>query len=246
MKTETDILKQELLSKSLSVNKKNTEFTFDKEILSISTLFGELMYEKKQFEKYILEELTKENVYHGVKIRKTFLREILINRKYEEIKEKLTKRTQQNINFISKCITHTGNIQFLLIVNENEIRTLTYKNSLRTLMDENDEELNEWDIRNNSMKDLSEYEIENNIDKQTYIKIKISSINKIYTMEYPNRIIIQTSEKKLFPIFFFRLTSSLQFISLLTKYNSNIKEERVYLNGRDNNDISVIIIYNLI
>ena len=240
MKTETDILMQELLSKSLSVNKKNKEFLFDKEILSISLLFGELMYENKQFEKYILEELTKANLYHGIKIRKTFLREILINRKYEEIKDKLTKKRQQNINFISKCITHTGNIQFLLIVNENEIRTLTYKNSLRTLMDENDEELNEWDIRKNSIKDLSEYEIENNIDKQTYIKIKISSINKIYTMEYPNRIIIQTSERKLIPLFFFRLTASLHFISLLTKYNSYIKKETLYLHNRDINDISVI------
>ena len=91
------------------------------------------------------------------------------------------------VEYVKSNCKYSGNIQFLLIVNETEIRTLTYKNTISSLVDENDEELNEWDITKNSIKDLSEYEIENNKEKQTYIKIKLSSIIKIYTIFRKNR-----------------------------------------------------------
>lgn len=242
MKTETEILKNELLKRHSSTSPNIIGFCFDNEILAISIFFGEIMSESEIFARKILEELTKANVYNGIHLRKTFLREIIQNRKLSEIKKKLSTKIGLRLNFIGKCIYH-NTIRYVIIINGENIKILSYKKPYNELEENVKFNCNEWEISENSKKKIELFDFDIELEKSdSALNIPITSINKIIVSEYINRVFLMTSSNTVIPLLFYRRTASLEFVSQIMKYNKSIINEKVYLNetNKHSNNLTIL------
>lgn len=242
MKTETEILKNELLKRHNSSSANIIGFCFDNEILAISIFFGEIMSESEIFAREVLEELTKANVYNGIHLRKTFLREIIQNRKLSEVKKKLSTKNGLRINFIGKCIYH-NTIRYVIIINDENIKCLSYKKPYNDLEENVKFNCNEWEVSDNTKKKVELFDFDIELEKSdSFLNIPITSINKIIVSEYVNRVFLITSSNTVIPILFYRRSASLEFVSQIMKYNKSIINEKIYLNqaNKNSNNLAVL------
>jgi hypothetical protein len=204
--TSQDDKSSKMKRNAVSMSKKSKEEeSLNEMIFTISTIIGEYMSKCREYSYNILESFTRSYIFDKVKIRKTYLREVIENCKMSDLKTKLEGKFNNTIriSFISRCL-------FNDFLNKEEMRVymMLTETSIELLKVDSDFTEKEWELSDDYLY----------LDKY---KIKFDDITDIFELEITNRLIIKT-KKSLFGFYFLKSHLSRQIIETINYTNPAI------------------------
>ena len=168
-------------------------------IFTISNILGEYMSKCKQSSYYIIEIFTRSYIFERVKIRKTYLREIIETSRNSDLKSRVEISLKIKILFLCRAFvlnwkTKTTTVK-ILIMTEQSLEFMEVKDI--------------YDAK-------SDWEIDEFILDQE-LSIKNDEIESIYNLEYLNRIIIESKKEKI-SLLFTKINVSSQFNEFISEF----------------------------
>jgi hypothetical protein len=205
--------------------------TLTEMIYTISYILGEYMSKCKESSYNILESFTRSYIFEKVKMRKTYLREIVETCKISDFKTKIENEFDLRIYVITLCNITNYNLKTdtwaFLLATTNGLKFLNLPpNSCFDI------ELPEWQITN--------YEPDQDL------KIKYEDIIDIYSFEFQNRMIIKTRKISI-GVFIIRTHIIDRIIETIQMNNNNFQfYKRVKIFSDTNEDINSNFVFHCI
>lgn len=173
-------------------------------IATISNILSEYMAKCKSAEYKILEIFTKYYIFDKVKLRKTYLKELIEASKLSEMKSTIYKSIKLNVNFVTRVYLH----EYVSGRSALKLMAVTSSSLEFLKVNDSDDERSDWYLKD--------------FDKDKDYSIEITDIEVIISFEFLNRILVKT-KKNMYSMFFTKMQTSIVLIDLLKVSNSNIK-----------------------
>jgi hypothetical protein len=174
-------------------------------VANISYIIGEYLSKCNTETRYlILECFTKSYIFEGVKMRKTYLKEIINYSKDSDCKSKLSRQNKIKVDFIIQVQVR----DFLTSKTKNCLLAITHTHIEFFKLKNTNQEYSYWD------------QVDFESDEE--ISIPIIEIKRILSFDVLDRIFLKSQNKSLFLLFNQNNTSSL-LVPLLKLHNPNIE-----------------------
>ena len=171
-------------------------------IFLISYIIGEYMSKCKDYSYQILESFTRSYIFDNVKMRKTYLREIIHTSKMSDLKTKIEKSIKIRVYFLTRCLLNDFQkkedyITYLMLTDYG----------LETIETENNFDTPEWELK--------EF-------KRGSLRIRYDEIIEIFQLELSNRVIVQTKRYECYGFFFLKVVTGHQMIEMITNNKADV------------------------